>query len=82
MSGQALAIDLGGTKTSWALVDSTYRLTDRREISTPKSTDEIVAGQAMIKKHPEIKAADTESPIEFTLGVSASTFAGGTYIPG
>ena len=47
-----------------------------------KSTDEIVAGQAMIKKHPEIKAADTESPIEIMLGVSASTFAGGTYIPG
>ena len=47
-----------------------------------KSVDEIVAGQAMIKKHPEIKAADSESPIEITLGVSASTFAGGTYIPG
>lgn len=47
-----------------------------------KSTDEIVAGQAMIKKHPEIKAADTESPIEIMLGLSASTFAGGTYVPG
>lgn len=47
-----------------------------------KSTDEIVAGQAMIKKHPDIKASDSEQPIEITLGLSASTFAGGTYIPG
>lgn len=47
-----------------------------------KSTDEIVAGQAMIKKSPDIKAADTESPSEIMLGVSATTFAGGTIIPG
>lgn len=47
-----------------------------------KSTDEIVAGQAMIKKQPEIKWADTPQPIEIMLGVSASTFAGGTYLPG
>jgi hypothetical protein len=47
-----------------------------------KSTDEIVSGQAMIKKQPEIKWSDTPQPIEIMLGVSASTFAGGTYIPG
>ena len=47
-----------------------------------KSTDEIVSGQAMIKKEPEIKWADTAQPIEIALGVSASTFAGGTYVPG
>lgn len=47
-----------------------------------KSTDEIVAGQAMIKKQPEIKWADTAQPIEIMLGLSASTFAGGTILPG
>ncbi len=47
-----------------------------------KSTDEIVAGQAMIVKQPEIKWADTAQPIEIMLGVSATTFAGGTYLPG
>lgn len=47
-----------------------------------KSTDELVAGQAMIKKQPEIKWADSAQPIEITLGLSASTFAGGTILPG
>lgn len=47
-----------------------------------KSTDEIVAGQVMIKKHPDIKASNSEQPIEIALGLSASTFAGGTYVPG
>ena len=47
-----------------------------------KSTDEIVAGQAMIVKQPEIKWADTASPIEISLGLSAATFAGGTILPG
>jgi hypothetical protein len=47
-----------------------------------KSTDERVAGQAMIKKQPEIKWADSAQPIEIALGVSASEFAGGTIVPG
>lgn len=47
-----------------------------------KSTDEIVSGLAIIKKHPEIKWSDTPQPYEIALGVSASQFAGGTYLPG
>lgn len=47
-----------------------------------KSTDEIVAGQAMIIKEPEIKWSDTAQPIEIALGVAATTFAGGTILPG
>lgn len=47
-----------------------------------KSTDEIVAGQAMIKKQPDIGGGDSEKPVEIALGLTATTFAGGTYIPG
>lgn len=50
MPDQALAIDLGGTKTSWALADSEYRLSDRQEIPTPKSTDELLAALHQIIK--------------------------------
>ncbi len=47
-----------------------------------KSTDEVVSGQAMIKKTPDIKWGDSAQAAEIMLGVTATIFAGGTYIPG
>ncbi len=78
MPGHALAIDLGGTKTSWALVDSAYRLTDRREIPTPKSTDEIITFLRQI-------ISETKSAVEGVRGVGIGVaglvdFADGTII--
>ncbi len=62
MPEQALAIDLGGTKTSWALVDCTYGLTGRREIPTPKSANEIIALLRQI-------ISETTSAVESVRGV-------------
>lgn len=78
MPGHALAIDLGGTKTSWALVDNTYRLTDRREIPTPKSSDEIIALLRQIIR-------ETKSAVENVRGVGIGVaglvdFADGTIV--
>ena len=47
-----------------------------------KSLDEVVSGQAMIKKTPDIKWSDTAQAGEIMLGVTATIFAGGTYLPG
>jgi hypothetical protein len=47
-----------------------------------KSTDEVVSGSAMIKKSPDIKWSDTAQAAEIMLGVTATIFAGGTYLPG
>ncbi len=42
MTDQAIAIDLGGTKTSWALVDSTYNILWRKDIRTPKTAEDLL----------------------------------------
>ena len=78
MPDQALAVDLGGTKTSWALADSAYRLTNRREIPTPRSTEEIIAVLRRI-------IGETKSTSEHIRGVGIGVaglvdFADGTIV--
>lgn len=48
---KALAIDIGGTKISWALISDTYEILSRHQLMTPSSAPEILAALiAMIEE--------------------------------
>ena len=55
---KALAIDIGGTKISWAKIDEEGKILNEVEkIKTPKSSDEI---QAVLKEIMKKNLADVE----------------------
>jgi glucokinase len=50
----ALAFDVGGTKTAWALIDEEGRFGTHAEFPTPQNRDEfLVAIRAIVAQHPE-----------------------------
>lgn len=78
MTNQAIAIDLGGTKTSWALVDTSYDICNRGEIPTPHSTAEIIQALKKIISETAAGAAKIQG---VGIGVAGLVdFAGGTVV--